>query len=80
MKRPRANCIRAVVLAELKKEYVARSYRDATQYDWEAYGRSADPSTQEDSWSRMNTWADRYEAAQAATLAAIAACPPGWQD
>lgn len=74
LSKPRAECIRALILGQLKQEYVARSYKDATRYDWDTYGREADPETRRDSWRRMMTWARRYAAARRATAAAIAAC------
>lgn len=71
MIRDKAEYIAAVILNQLKEEYVARSYRDATQYDWSVYGNRADPECRQDCWSRLTTWADRYAAARAATAAAL---------
>lgn len=75
MSQPRAEGIRAVILGPLRHQYVARSYKDGTRYDWDTYGRDADHETRRDSWQRMMTWARRYAAACRATAAAIAACP-----
>jgi RHS repeat-associated protein len=80
MRRRRAECIRAVILDKLKEEYKTRSYRDGTKYDWYSYGSGADLETQADSWKRMTISAEQYAAAKAATTAAIAACPAGWEE
>jgi hypothetical protein len=70
MSKLRAERIRAVILGQLRQEYVARSYREGTRYDWDTYGKHADPETRRDSWCRMMTWARRYAAARRATAAA----------
>lgn len=71
MTRQQAQRIRALILHELKHEFVARSYRDGTRSDWQTYGRFADPDARRDSWRRMMTSARQYAAAHRATQAAV---------
>lgn len=75
MSRPRAEWVGAVILNQLRAEYIARSYRDATRHDWEAYGRRASAEVRRDAWERMTTWSRRYATARKATAVALAAGP-----
>ncbi len=70
----RAHCIKGVILAQLKDEYVARSYRDTSVFDYQDYGSKVEPSSQQALLTKMNDLAAKYEAAQRATWSAIFSC------
>jgi hypothetical protein len=79
MGRPRAECIRRVILNELKVEYNSRSDRDATEYDWSLYGQQSTPNVQLNRLTAMLSAQSDYYRALSASTAALAACPPAWQ-